>query len=69
MSSNHSIETLITSFFHCLMEMSKKCEEARLNLNSCPDFDPFTLFRRLDVEQHKFVDESNFLEFLRYLIY
>ena len=54
---------LIFSFFSALLEGERKIESARKALNTCPDFDPYVLFNRLDYQRKSFLTEENLLNF------
>jgi len=58
-------ETIISKLFSSLAQHEKNIEIYRLVLAENSDFEPYSLFRFLDKENKKYIDEYNIIEFLK----
>lgn len=62
-----SIETQARALkiFFCLIDFEKSVEILRQILSKQDDFEPYTIFRRLDKESKSYIDELDIKNFLK----
>ena len=58
-------KNLISKLFSIIQEGEKKIEIKRKNLNESIDFEPYILFNRLDQFRKNYLNEENFINFLK----
>ena len=60
-------ESILSRLLLKLAEDESLVEATRLNLVDQSEFNPYNVYRFLDVENKKYIDEYNLLNFLKYI--
>ena len=58
-------QSIICNLLTTIANNEMEIEAARINLNNHPQFDPYSIFQRIDSERTNSINEQNIISFLR----